>query len=182
MCDRLKLRPGCAYAQSDQSLCLSLEYSMSVNLLTGHHLEFNRRLHRLVWVYTCQNVTLLEITCRSSNLIAFGYLMCLGNFGKNLSNRSMRQWHYPHEKQYVPHPIWGGPEGKLWSLLINYSIYTCIGTYIGKCVIVVLVTFVLSYSPYLILPQTYTAYLGPIQVTLDNMKFTLDNMNSSRTI
>ena len=22
------------------------------------------RLHRLVWVYTCQNVTLLEITCR----------------------------------------------------------------------------------------------------------------------
>ena len=29
-----------AYAQSDQSLCLSLEYSMSVKLLTEHHLEF----------------------------------------------------------------------------------------------------------------------------------------------
>ena len=27
-------------AQSDQSLCLSLEYSMSVKLLTEHHLEF----------------------------------------------------------------------------------------------------------------------------------------------
>ena len=25
--------------QSDQSLCLSLEYSMTVKLLTGHHLE-----------------------------------------------------------------------------------------------------------------------------------------------
>ena len=30
----------CAYAQSDQSLCLSLEYSMTVKLLTEHHLEF----------------------------------------------------------------------------------------------------------------------------------------------
>ena len=26
--------------QSDQSLCLSLEYSMTVSLLTEHHLEF----------------------------------------------------------------------------------------------------------------------------------------------
>ena len=25
-------------------------------------------LHRFVWVYTCQNATLLEITCRSSNV------------------------------------------------------------------------------------------------------------------
>ena len=29
-----------AYAQSDQSLCLSLEYSMIVKLLIEHHLEF----------------------------------------------------------------------------------------------------------------------------------------------
>ena len=29
-----------AYAQADQSLCLSLEYSMIVKLLTEHHLEF----------------------------------------------------------------------------------------------------------------------------------------------
>ena len=28
------------YAQSDQSLCLSLDYSMSVELLTEYHLEF----------------------------------------------------------------------------------------------------------------------------------------------
>ena len=40
MCDQRRLRPACAYAQSDQSLCLSLEYSMSVKLLTEHHLEF----------------------------------------------------------------------------------------------------------------------------------------------
>ena len=40
MCDHQRLRPSCAYAQSDQSLCLSLEYSMTVKLLTGRHLEF----------------------------------------------------------------------------------------------------------------------------------------------
>ena len=35
-----QLRPACAYAQSDQSLCQSLEYSMTVKLLTEHHMEF----------------------------------------------------------------------------------------------------------------------------------------------
>ena len=30
----------CAYAQYDQSLCLSLEYYMIVKLVTEHHLEF----------------------------------------------------------------------------------------------------------------------------------------------
>ena len=28
--------------------------------------KLKRRLHRLVWVYTCQNATLLEITCHGS--------------------------------------------------------------------------------------------------------------------
>ena len=40
MCDQQSLRSACAYAQSDQSICRSLEYSMSVKLLTEHHLEF----------------------------------------------------------------------------------------------------------------------------------------------
>ena len=30
----------CAYAQSDQNLCLSLEYSITVKLLTEQYLEF----------------------------------------------------------------------------------------------------------------------------------------------
>ena len=34
------VRPAKAYAQTDQSLCLSLKYSMSVKLLTELHLEF----------------------------------------------------------------------------------------------------------------------------------------------
>ena len=39
MLDQQRLRPACAYAQSDQSHCESLEYSMNIKLMTGHHLE-----------------------------------------------------------------------------------------------------------------------------------------------
>ena len=39
MCDQQSLRSACAYAQSDQNFCLSLEYSMTVKLLTEHNLE-----------------------------------------------------------------------------------------------------------------------------------------------
>ena len=40
LCDQQRLRSACVYAQTDQSLCKSLEYSMSVKLLTEHHWEF----------------------------------------------------------------------------------------------------------------------------------------------
>ena len=40
MCDQQSLRSACAYAQTDQNLCWSLEYYMIVKLLTEHHLEF----------------------------------------------------------------------------------------------------------------------------------------------
>ena len=40
MCNQQRLRRACAYVQSDQSLCWSLEYSMNIQLLTEHHLEF----------------------------------------------------------------------------------------------------------------------------------------------
>ena len=42
---------------------------MTVNLLIEHHLEFlslKGGLHILVWVYTCQDATLLKIACRGS--------------------------------------------------------------------------------------------------------------------
>ena len=40
MCDQQSLSSACAYAQTDQSLCLSLEYFITLGLLTEHHLEF----------------------------------------------------------------------------------------------------------------------------------------------
>ena len=39
MCNQQRLGSACAYAQSDQSHCKLLEYSMTVKLLTEHHLE-----------------------------------------------------------------------------------------------------------------------------------------------
>ena len=38
-CGQQRLRSACAYVQSEQSHCSSLEYSMSVKLLTKHLLE-----------------------------------------------------------------------------------------------------------------------------------------------
>ena len=40
MCDQQRLRSACAYAQTDQSLCWLLEYSVTVKLLIEHHLGF----------------------------------------------------------------------------------------------------------------------------------------------
>ena len=40
MCDQQRLNSACPYAQTDQSLCWSLEYSMVVKLLIERHLEF----------------------------------------------------------------------------------------------------------------------------------------------
>ena len=42
MCNKLSLRSACTYTQSDQSVCLSLEYFTNVKLLTEHHLEYLR--------------------------------------------------------------------------------------------------------------------------------------------
>ena len=38
MCDQQGLRSACAYAQSGQSLCLSIECSVTIGLLTGRQL------------------------------------------------------------------------------------------------------------------------------------------------
>ena len=40
MCDQQSLRSACAYAQSDQNLYQSLDYSMNIKLPTEHQLTF----------------------------------------------------------------------------------------------------------------------------------------------
>ena len=44
VCEQQSLRSACAYAQSDQSNCELLEFSMSVKLPTKHHLVFLSRI------------------------------------------------------------------------------------------------------------------------------------------
>ena len=55
-----RLKSACINTKSDHSLFLSLEYSITIRLLGVSKLK--TRLHRLILVYTCQHVTLLEIT------------------------------------------------------------------------------------------------------------------------
>ena len=69
MCDQGSLRSACAYAQSDQSLCLSLEYSMTVKLLIEHHFEFLSLKGGCTGSTESTHVKmphLLEITCHGS--------------------------------------------------------------------------------------------------------------------
>ena len=68
-CTQQRLWPACAYAQSDQSICWSLEYSMSLKLLTEHHLEslsLNGGWAGSSESTLVKNNTLLEIKCRCS--------------------------------------------------------------------------------------------------------------------
>ena len=61
MCDEQRLRLVCAYAQTDQSLCLSLGYSMSVKLLTEHHLV--ALLNLSPWCHVMVEWLFLAVPC-----------------------------------------------------------------------------------------------------------------------
>ena len=73
MCDQQSLGSACAYVQTNQSICLSLEYFMTVRLLTEHHLEFlgfkqgytGSSESTLVKIVILGN---LEITCGAAQL------------------------------------------------------------------------------------------------------------------
>ena len=67
MCDKQSLRSGCANAQSDQSLCQSL--CQVTDRILFRVSKLNRMLLRLIWVYTCQNATLFEITRHNSYVV-----------------------------------------------------------------------------------------------------------------
>ena len=67
MCDQQSLGSACAYAQSDLSLCLSLEHYLSVKILTEHHLEFLSSKRGCTG--SSEYATLLGITCHGSYLI-----------------------------------------------------------------------------------------------------------------
>ena len=46
-----------------------------------------RRLYRLIWVYTCQNATLLEIMCRGSDMVTcFWYISASLSMSSLVSN------------------------------------------------------------------------------------------------
>ena len=68
ICNQQSLRPAGTFTQSHQSLCLSLDYSMSVKILTEHHLE----LLSLKGGSKCSSETTLvkELHCWKSHVTA----------------------------------------------------------------------------------------------------------------
>ena len=88
---------------------------LNVKLLTDSKL--NRRLHRLVWVYTCQNTTLLEIT----------YCGSLVNFACSLSSADFFKDYFFQEKiqnlyqNYGAQYFWS--ESKLFNTLMVFPIW-----------------------------------------------------------
>ena len=97
MCDQQSLGPACTYVQSDQSLCKSLEYSISVKL-TEHHLEFLG----IKGSCTCSSESTL-VTCHgcyilsssSVFLIALALLLPIPQFYVILLDKSTRACAYP---------------------------------------------------------------------------------------
>ena len=56
MCDQQRLRPACACAQSGQSLCWSLEYSLTITLPTEQNLEFLSLKGDYTWVSESKHI------------------------------------------------------------------------------------------------------------------------------
>ena len=48
--------------------CLNILWLLSYWLNIIWSSKLKRRLHRLIWVHSCQNATLLDITCHGSNI------------------------------------------------------------------------------------------------------------------
>ena len=72
-------------AQSGQSLCLSIECSVTVGMLTGRRLEFLclgvGGLCGFVWVCACREATLLEVSHATAHLLSHPFVhLCLRNF------------------------------------------------------------------------------------------------------
>ena len=120
MCDQQKFRPACAYAQSGQSLYLSLKFSMNIKLLTEHHLDFISLKGGRTGSFES---TLVEMThCWKSHVAAYIILLRayfhkmwdigMRRIGTNFS-RAVRNW-------YQFFMVWN-----LWSVkfVVQHSIF-----------------------------------------------------------
>ena len=116
MCNQQSLRSACTYAQSDQSHCLLLEYSISAKLLTEHLLEVLSltggctcwsestlvkmphcwKSHDTVHLSDWHNSTLCLLANFASLSILSRFFKIIFFFSKNLSiiyHQSIKQYH-----------------------------------------------------------------------------------------
>ena len=93
MCNQQRLRSACALCavQSEPLLVAWIFYECSATDWKSFGVsKLKRRLHRwlrLVWVYTCQNATLFEITCRGSYLSNVS--SCRWNLNRNINSSNI---------------------------------------------------------------------------------------------
>ena len=66
MCDQQRLRPACAVWLEPLHVAWIFNDCLAFDWTPFGFSKLKRRLYRLVWIYTCQNTTLLEITCHGS--------------------------------------------------------------------------------------------------------------------
>ena len=90
MCNQQSLKSACAYAQSDQSLCKLLEYSMNVKLLSKHHLEFLSLKGGCTGLY--ESILVKMPHCWKSHVAAHMTLKVIWNY--TFSMQSSRFCHY----------------------------------------------------------------------------------------
>ena len=106
MCNQQSLRSTCAYAQSDQSLCKSLEYSTSVKQLTEHHFEFLSLKGGCTGSSesTRQNTILLEITCCGSFFPSKRHWKCnMLCLQPAILDLSVVFHHFHHQRVFFPY-------------------------------------------------------------------------------
>ena len=84
--------------------------------------KLKRRLHRPVWVYTCQNATLLEITCHGSNYY--------DNDELNVKNDCMKICLFPYKASET------SAAGSILSTTVFYGHYSLFAKVLGMKLVV----------------------------------------------
>ena len=86
--------------------------------------KLNNRLNRLVWVYTCQNTTSLEITCR----VTYNNVWMLITEQKNADSLPMTLYLDKHERLYCTKETNKYNQGFCWGIILSLGYhYSFIG-------------------------------------------------------
>ena len=79
--------------------------------------KLKRRLQRLVWVYNCQNGTLLEITCHGSYILHYRWVSRWSRYGSWYGSRHGSRWVW-YEWWRVWRLWWTGGQ-RIWSGILT---------------------------------------------------------------
>ena len=96
MCNQQRLRSACTVWSESLPVAWIFYGSQTTNWISFGVSKHKRRLHRIVWVYTCQNATLLEISCHTHMMIAILFVLLLYIQSQQLWSWRDGQFTQPH--------------------------------------------------------------------------------------